>query len=36
MESTLFHRIVQSIFTRRLRKRTSFVGSLEGNPEIAA
>jgi hypothetical protein len=36
MEPTLFHRIVQSIVTRRLRKRTSFVGSHEGRPKIAA
>jgi hypothetical protein len=36
METTLFHRIVQSVFSRRLRKRTSFVGSLDGHPNIAA
>ena len=36
MEPTLFHRIVHSIFNRRLRKRTSFVGSLDRHPKIAA
>jgi hypothetical protein len=43
MEPTLFDRIVQSIFrivqsifARRLRNRTSFVGPLEGHPKIAA
>jgi hypothetical protein len=36
MEPTLFHRIVQSVFSRRLRKRTLFVGSLDGHPNIAA
>jgi len=35
MEPTLFHRIVQSVITRRLRKGTPLVGSIEGHPEIA-
>ena len=36
MGPNLFHRIVQSVIPRRLRKGTSILGSLEGNPEIAA
>ena len=36
MEPTLFHRIVQSVFSRRLRNGTSLAGSIEGHPEIAA
>ena len=36
MEPTLFHRIVQSVITPRLRKGTPLEGSLEGQPKIAA
>jgi len=37
MEPTLFHRIVQSVTTPRLRKGTPLVvGSIEGHPKIAA
>ncbi len=36
MEPRLFHRIVQSVITHRLRKRTSLAGSTEGHPKIAA
>jgi hypothetical protein len=33
MEPTLFHRIVQSVIPRRLRKGTSLEGSIEAKPE---
>jgi hypothetical protein len=33
MEPTLFHRIVQSLIPRRLRKGTSLQSSFEGKPE---
>jgi len=37
MEPSLFHLIVQSVITHRLRKRTSLlVRSIEGHPKIAA
>jgi len=36
MEPTLFHRIVQSVITHRLRKGTSSVRSIAGHPKIAA
>jgi hypothetical protein len=36
MEPTLFQRMVQSVITRRPRKETSLVGSIEGNPRPAA
>jgi hypothetical protein len=36
MEPSLFHRIVQSVITRRLRKGTASPGSIEGPPKVAA
>lgn len=36
MEPNLFHRIVQSVFSRRLRKGISLVRSIAGHPKIAA
>ena len=35
MEPTLFHRIVQSVIARRLRKVTSLGRSIEVHPQIA-
>jgi hypothetical protein len=36
MEPTLFHRIVQSVITRRPRKRNPLVRSIEGHAKSAA
>jgi hypothetical protein len=36
MEPTLFHRILQSIIPRRLRKGSALAGSIEGKPKVAA
>jgi hypothetical protein len=35
MEPTLFHRILQSVSTRRLTKVTSLVRAIEVHPQIA-